>query len=585
MSEIHMRHIQKVLTETYVPFVDISDHGKSGRQVPEHTRLSRALAGFALKICADLDPNGACAQIVDGFNDNGIDAVYHDEGAHCVYLVQSKWMQGGGGIDVGDVGKFVQGVRDLHNARFERFNDRFRSHCETLAKALDHPETRFEMVLTATSTQPPSPDCRRVLDDYVNSVNDVSELISWRFLGQGELYRAVTKSLDARPIDLEVMLYEWGQVTSPFRAFYGQVSVADIAKWWQDHRHQLFSKNLRSFLGDSAVNDAIADTLLAHPERFWYLNNGLTMLCTEIAKKPMGGESRSTGVFVCRGVAIVNGAQTVGTIGRTRGEGVADARVMVRLISLAEAQTEFANVVTRATNTQNRIDPRDFAALDPEQQRLKMELSFENVVYVYRSGEPSPSDVQGCDIEEATVALACAADDIQLAVQAKGSVGKLWADISRPPYTVLFNRGLSGERLWRAVLVLRRVESTLEEWRRNGVDLRRQLAVHANRFITRQVFRALRRSGGPDLEDVEGLAFAALDRLEAGVTPVIGDTYLASAFKTPSKCEIVEQRLFADRGESIRAVPAADRLRKIEARASRQMSLFGRDPGSASDSQ
>ncbi len=103
-----MRHIKKVLQETFIPHVDVSDLERTGRQIPEHTRLSRALAAFALTICAELQPDQACELIVDGFQDNGIDAVFHDEDERCVYLVQSKWMQNGGGLDVGEVGKLIQ---------------------------------------------------------------------------------------------------------------------------------------------------------------------------------------------------------------------------------------------------------------------------------------------------------------------------------------------------------------------------------------------------------------------------------------------------------------------------------------------
>lgn len=573
MSEIHLRHIQRVLSDEYEPRVDVSDIKGRQRDANSAARASRALAAFGLRIASGIDAGQACGHVVDGYQDNGLDAVYYDEQDRCVYVLQAKWSQSGsGGIESGDVGKFIQGIRDLQRARFDRFNEKVRAHHQALAKALDDPRTRFEVVLVTTSASPVSLACRRLLEDFVGSVNDVSEVVHWQYLGQAELYQAVVQSLDARPIDLEVMLSDWGQVATPFRAFYGQVSVMDVARWWNDHRHQLFTKNLRSFLGDSAVNDAIADTLLHQPERFWYLNNGLTILCTEVAKKPIGGESRSTGIFVCKGVAVVNGAQTVGTIGRTRGDGVEGARVMVRLISLSEANSDFANAVTRATNTQNRIESRDFAALDDEQRRLKLELSLEGVTYTFRSGEPTAPEQEGCTIEEATVGLACANDDIQLAVQAKGNIGRLWADISRPPYTTLFHAKLTGARVWTCVRVLRRVEKTLEDEQRQGLDVRRQVSVHGNRFITRQVFRLLRGKTSPEAEDVEGLTMAALDRLEHGLEDVLGDTYIASAFKTPSKCEALERELFSD---GLDPVSQAGRELRAASRASRQLSLFG----------
>lgn len=77
----------------------------------------------------------------------------------------------------------------------------------------------------------------------------------------------------------------------------------------------------------------------------------------------------------------------------------------VRFIAVgAEASDILGNAITRATNTQNRINRQDFVALDPEQQRLRTELSIEGVTYNYKSGEGTIRDAKTCDIEEATVA-------------------------------------------------------------------------------------------------------------------------------------------------------------------------------------
>jgi hypothetical protein len=63
---------------------------------------------------------------------------------------------------------------------------------------------------------------------------------------------------------------------------------------------------------------------------------------------------------------------------------------------------------------------------------------------------------------EATVALACAADDVSLAVQAKREIGKLWEDITKAPYRALFNPSVTGPEVWRLVRILRTAETTLQ---------------------------------------------------------------------------------------------------------------------------
>ncbi|XPP25967.1 MAG: AIPR family protein [Leucobacter sp.] len=154
-------------------------------------------------------------------------------------------------------------------------------------------------------------------------------------------------------------------VSEPYTAYYGQVEATELAEWWKSHRSNLFDRNIRKFIVDSEVNVALATTLESEPEHFWYFNNGITVLCDQVVRAPVGGASRRTGKFELRGATVVNGAQTVGTIGRFAERdpaAVSNARVQVRFISLEASSNRFDALVTRATNTQNRVERRDFVA-------------------------------------------------------------------------------------------------------------------------------------------------------------------------------------------------------------------------------
>src|SRR5260370_1295423 len=168
-----------------------------------------------------------------------------------------------------------------------------------------------------------------------------------------------------------------GQTREPFSSFYGQVSAIEIASWYAFHP-RIFAPNIRMFLGSTEVNQSLMETLRNSPEKFWYFNNGITALCASIKKKLIGGSSRESGYFECTDMTIVNGAQTVGAIALANSnhpDAVAKAFVPDRFISLDQCPQGFASEVTRATNTQNRIERRDFVSLDPEQERLRTELS------------------------------------------------------------------------------------------------------------------------------------------------------------------------------------------------------------------
>jgi hypothetical protein len=105
--------------------------------------------------------------------------------------------------------------------------------------------------------------------------------------------------------------------------------------------------------------------------------------------------------------------------------------VQVRIISLEKCPPGFGSDVTRATNTQNEIKHRDFAALDETQLNIAREMTLDGRVYAFKSGDPDPKGEEGCTIEEAIIALACAASDVTMAVVAKREVGGLWKDIQK----------------------------------------------------------------------------------------------------------------------------------------------------------
>ncbi|WP_315862858.1 AIPR family protein [Trichothermofontia sichuanensis] len=49
---------------------------------------------------------------------------------------------------------------------------------------------------------------------------------------------------------------------------------------------------MRMFLGEADINQTLIDTLRSEPEKFWYFNNGITVLNSSIEKKSIGDSSR-----------------------------------------------------------------------------------------------------------------------------------------------------------------------------------------------------------------------------------------------------------------------------------------------------
>jgi AIPR protein len=389
-------------------------------------------------------------------------------------------------------------------------------------------------------------------------MNDPSEVVELKVLQQKNLHGIIASGTLGAPINFDVILKDWGQTREPYSAYYGLVSAAEVADWWNMHYPKLFMPNIRSFLGETEINQNIVNTLLSDPEKFWYFNNGITALCSKIQKKRLGGNTHETGIFECFDVSIVNGAQTVGAIATANAkspEQVSKAVVSIRFISLETCPEDFAVRVTRTTNTQNRIDSRDFVSLDTEnQERIRTELQLEEIEYIYKAGDIVRDIRSGFDFSEAIVAVACAHSDLIYAVQAKGKVSLLYEDVNKAPYKALFNPSLSSIRLWKLVQIHRAIENQLKDERgkRQGRDA--MLSVHGNRFLARQVFRFLSLSNLDDprkdikdiLDAVPEITIKLVDLTAAAVAEKYPDSYLANLFRNTKKCQDIEASVNVD---------------------------------------
>jgi len=302
---------------------------------------------------------------------------------------------------------------------------------------------------------------------------------------------------------------------------------------------RILSSNLRQFLGSSSVNDDIVKTLKAKPEDFWYLNNGITAIVSHAAKKPIGGNLADSGIFECAGFNVVNGAQTVGSIHAAHAlvpEQVAKAMVSVRIISTAKNPQDFGAEVTRCTNTQNAIAKRDFVALDPEQERIRQELHFDGIEYAYKAGPTLGPGPVRFDLTEAVLAQACAYSSVDMAVQAKREISKLWEDITKPPYKVLFNSGISGPSIWTRVQTLRGIESALQISSKKYSGRESLVCVHGNRFIEWAAMQALSQTSGSSPLHVQQIVDSTIVQVIGAVKANFADSYPASLFKNATKC-------------------------------------------------
>jgi hypothetical protein len=493
-NTLHLQRIERRLELIFEGKIDMSDC--SNKREPEKKQHfnSRALAALLLLNKAGISVEDAAASVIDAGDDDGIDAVFYSTRKKILYLVQSKFKTSTNkGIDLAEFIKFRDGVSHVLRLDDNFISKKLKKSASNIRSALDDIDTKIHMCFVHTSEQELSVDIQKRVDEIKSEHNKHGQFLEFFNYGISDVI-SIARS-EARPsdIDLQVMMRNFGVIREPYLAYYGEVAASDVADWLQQHKDKLFAENLRFVLEGSEVNDSIYETISNSPEHFWYFNNGLTAICDTVQKSALGGGDTASGLFDVKAVSFVNGAQTIGSIGRASAASLnlSKVKVQVRFIALASTPEGFGSDVTRTNNTQNSVNSIDFVALDATQERLRQDLAKLSVNYNYRRGGSESSKPGEIDVREAAIALACSHQQFRYCVYAKRYVSGLWEDLKKEPYTALFPTDVSGVRVKNVVLINREFQRIIEDEAASLSGKERLVLVHGNRFLQHFAFRKL----------------------------------------------------------------------------------------------
>lgn len=143
----------------------------------------------------------------------------------------------------------------------------------------------------------------------------------------------------------------------------------------------LFSQNLRYYVRHARVDSGIIASMLEQPENFWYLNNGIIIICDDY--------SLHSDRLQLKRFSIINGGQTTKLVGET--EFTRDFHIPCKVVrnkyDVLEERLEFIAKVAEASNTQKPIKDKDLIANRKEQRLLKSQLAEEGIYCQIKRGE------------------------------------------------------------------------------------------------------------------------------------------------------------------------------------------------------
>ena len=160
-------------------------------------------------------------------------------------------------------------------------------------------------------------------------------------------------------------------------------SLKDL--WKKEGKKGLLEMNLRYHVKNDNVDGKIEKSIQNSPEDFWYLNNGIIIVCDDFSLK-------EDNKLRLRNFSIVNGGQTSKKIGETPFDEdfYLTCKVIKNLSYDLNEKNSFIAKVAEASNTQKPIKPKDIIANRVEQRNLKINLQKLDIFIEIKRGEKPP---------------------------------------------------------------------------------------------------------------------------------------------------------------------------------------------------
>ena len=419
----------------------------------------------------------AADAIVDGANDLGIDAYLPvDFSDNKIRLFQSKY---GTSHSMEAITKFKEDVKRL-----------LKSDVTKMRPELAH-------LVTKIRDKNLKVECCYVTDQEVEYENeeyfeiiDIEEIIQ-------RLWSRIKKPAAGKKstIKLEKMLGHENTIL-------GILKLRELTEFISKNRDYVFESNIRQWMQfKTTVNKGIRETLQNAPDKFFYYNNGITIVVSNFEE--IGNNS-----ILLHAPQIVNGAQTSNSIvDRAKRTHNLDGSITVTIIRADDEEDQ--NNITKYRNSQNSVRGKDLVSLMDFHKSIKSQLQNSGYFYEIQAGSfDSKTKSQQSELKGDVIYNKYLPDNHKKVIVAKDAIQALVAGIEQRPtesysspaqflprgskYDDVFNEKLEDEYrlLFYPYLVKEFAKNTLKYGKRGGHKTKR----YATLFFVAVYFRILHKN-------------------------------------------------------------------------------------------
>ncbi len=353
---------------------------------------AKAFQYFALSKILKIDDDEIRMAITDGGDDRGIDAVYIDSRPErrVIHLFQFKHVanfektrSSFPSNEIDKIQSFLECFLRKDPSLSKTCNPILWSKVQDLWEALEEAVYSIQIHLCNNAAALiPSHSARfeEALRPYQHAVLTQHDLIWFsRHLSKGA---TVDREYHLGLVEDQY----YGRTDGFAKGLIGTVRGDEIVRlitdpnFPQEVDDTLFEDNIRLYLGEAnEINRKILSTALSEKNtQFWYLNNGITIVCDRMDYQPRSANPKVRMI----NPQIVNGGQTSHALFEAARSDLAriyDVKLLLRVIETADRA--FTNSVAEATNSQTPIRSRDIRSNDSIQVRIENALAGHGYFY------------------------------------------------------------------------------------------------------------------------------------------------------------------------------------------------------------
>jgi hypothetical protein len=357
------------------------------------------------------DEASATSALCGGPKDKGIDAIFVDDSSRTVFIIQGKYRLAANGKREGrsEVLEFSRlaglvcedpgAFQDFSRTLSPEVHERLQKARQSILKR-DY-ALKLYFVTTAKCSSDLEEEARRIAraDNAVLEVFDGAQLS----ILMADYLDGVAPPVPSLELDIESggtirgsSILQRHDGKTNIESWVFSMTAQTVAELFEKAGVRLFARNVRGFLGNTAINRGMEQTLLKEPEYFWYYNNGITIICDDAQQRSRGGKS----VLWVKNPQVINGQQTTRTLARVHA-GRATSAVLVKVIHVARVPGDkrsasgfekLVSSIVAATNWQNAIRPSDLMANDRRQ--IEIEREFRKLGYWYMRKRQTKSEAK-----------------------------------------------------------------------------------------------------------------------------------------------------------------------------------------------